>query len=188
MPRQVRSPYDENKDWLDDSRQQAASGGSGILHQATVTLDNDQIIALPTTAVEIVSALGEGKAIFPVLVQLRCAAVVDYSAIDAGAVIAINNGGNVGILSEGVNSSVTGLLVPGDPVDAANAFISLLQRDGDTTFVTGISGYYDSDIGNKPLKIQTMNGGHNFGGGDSANTLVVSVAYMIFNTVTGEFE
>lgn len=68
-----------------------ATASNALIHQASVTLDNDQIIHLPSTAIQIVAAPGSGKFISVV----GAAAVVDiatgkqYSNFDASSSLGI---------------------------------------------------------------------------------------------------
>ena len=187
MPRPTRSPYDDNKPWLDSARAEAMS--AGFLHQATVTLDNDEIIALPTTPVTIIAALAD-KVIIPNFAVLHLANwAADYGDIHAAALIVVALNSSAGIFSIVDNSTaseVSSLLAGGGP-DGTFTFLGPAQRVA--TLTKALGGYYESDIVNKPLTIaMDNNNGQLLSGGNAAQSLIVSVAYYVLNTVTGEFE
>ena len=148
--------------------------------KTTTTLTDAQVKALPTTSVTVVAASGAGSAILPLFVHLHCAAAADYTNIDAGCVMELNNGAGFGTLDQALASSVSGLLAPGDPADPLNAFVSTTQRQRGATVTAGLANIYDSDIDNKPLILRVTNGAAgNFTGGDAANVLTVTTYYVV---------
>lgn len=195
MARSVRSPYDEDKDWLDNSRAGAAAlAGIAPLHQATVTLDNDQIIHSPTTAIDIVTAPGAGKLLLPQATVLFAHTVTPYGNV------ATDDNGQIRLYYADVDYASL-------PAATGDGGFSLNQVfiDGSLTFfgpmfTPGTVGAGDVarsyaemwleafSVRNKPLTLTVYNAGGDFTGGNAANTLTVSVAYYILNTITGEFE
>lgn len=210
MARAVREPYDEGKEWLDNSRAgAAASANIAPIHQATVTLDNDQIKALPgglalEGVTEIIAAQGANKLILPAeICTLTSFAAAGYtnigvdsqmtfvigSSISAYTLVSSilrDNGGTSANFSTffGVGPGETPRFV-GWPKNlnveesdaAAGNWFNLIPVGGTLT-----------DSANKPLQIYCFNSTGDLTGGNAANTLIVSVAYYVLNTVTGEFE
>lgn len=156
---------------------------------ATVTLTNDQIKALPTTAIEIVAAPGANKVIFPIAAWLHLLNwAADYGNIGDASVLGVEYDGTanspLSVLMESVNGEVSNLLV-----DSAShpGFLGIKNRVNTVlpTVVTpsGVGQFVD-DPGtiNKSLKLYAVNSGSatgNFNGGDAANTLKVLVYYVV---------
>jgi len=157
-------------------------GGSSILHQATVALTNAQITALPTTAVEIVAAPGINRQLCPV-----------------SAVFARN-------FTSGNYTNTTGfcagyLLWHGDVQATTLAPASFFSTMGATPFIVSSASEVPDQAGdftgflngvnapiNKALEIgAATNDGLNFGGGNAANSMRVSVMYLVLNVTTGVF-
>lgn len=176
-------------------------GGNEVLHQVTVTLTNAQIKALPTTAVEILAAPGANKLLVPQVALLHMKWAADYSNINASCLLKCDlNGTFVAGLYQHTLSGVASLLAGGGP-DGTWVAMTLNQLAWSTTttatpsvnphFHQGAadSGFYDADIVNTALTVSATNAADgNFEGGDPDNELQVSVAYLVLNTTTGEFE
>lgn len=177
----------------------ASGSGGGFLHQATVTLTDAQIKALPTTPVTVVAAPGASKLIVPTVAVARLAWVADYTGIDGDTYVNVDLGTNgwVAKLQESTLSGVSALLAGGGPDGTVVAF-TVNQLSGATVTPATplvhthqgavVGGFYDADVVNVPLTISAYNGGLNFTGGNVGNALSVSVAYYILNTLTGLFE
>jgi hypothetical protein len=177
-------------------------GGSDVQHQDTITLTNAQILALPTTAVEVLAAPGANKLIVPLVILLHMKWVADYGNINATAMLKADLAGNFIVgLRESVLSGITSLLAGGGP-DGTWVSLGLNNAiaQGVTTTATpninththpigADSGFYDADLVNVPLTISMDNQGSGvLTGGDADNELQVSAAYYLLNTVTGVFE
>lgn len=173
---------------------------SGFLHQGTATLTDAQIKALPTTAVDILAAPGANKLLVPQVVMLHMKWEADYGSINANAVLKVDlNGTFIAGLHESSLSGVSALLAGGGPDGTwvamtlnqlANATVTSATPNVNPHLHQGAadSGFYDADIVNVPLRISVEGNGGDFTGGDSNNELQISVAYLVLNTVTGEFE
>ena len=146
----------------------------GLLQKATVTLTNAQIKALPTTPVEVVAAPGAGKllvALYSVFALTTHAG--DYTNINAAAQLGVDLSfglsTSAGVLNEASGGGVSGVLAVGGPG------IGFVGHTGNsppfeppTTFV------------NTALVVAALNGGSgDFTGGNGANTLKVTVYYVV---------
>lgn len=164
--------------------------GSSIVHQATRTLTNDEIIHLPTTEIAVVSAAGSGLTIMPIFGSLALHWVADYTNINVNATMAIT--GYLSVLDEGVTpsqSKVSALLagggdawtymLPSNSVDEANSSTILASTIGGEPVASE----------NAALTVYIANGGSGIlTNGNAGNTLTISVAYLIYNVSTGIFE
>lgn len=143
---------------------------------STRILDNDEIINLPQTQIQIVPARANAI-IWPVLTLCVFDWAVDYGAIDATARLLLGRAGigNTGGITE-QDSDVSGLLAAGHdtfcwfqpacfPVDLSNSF--------------GYSAAV-SDFKGQALSLSIDNGGGavQLTGGDPANSLTVTVFYV----------
>lgn len=153
-------------------------GGSGYLVKSDlVTLDNAQILALPTTPIQIVAAPGENK--FISLVQ--------------GVIILDNVAGAYGNITGGATTYIA--FAVGNQI-SSNLYIESDMGDmefpGDSPYPivfstpanigTGVfaaAGPSDAEsVDNMPLYIKAQNTG-NFTGGHADNTLKVTVYYLV---------
>lgn len=169
-------------------------------YQAVKILTNAQIIQLPLTPVEVIAAPGANKLLFPTIVIARLNWVADYSNINATSYLAVDISGSfIMPLRQAILSGVSALLAGGGPDGTLVAFPLNLINQGETTTATPAvnphthhtgadSGFYDSDLVNKPLKIRMENVGDGpLGDGDAGNTLIIAVTYKVLNVVTGVF-
>ena len=124
---------------------------------AEVTLTDDQIKALPTTPVEIVAAPGAGKYLQLIIASVYANFVSAYN-IDLGAYILNDNGNGFG--------SELFTIATAEPLQ--NIF--QVQMDG--------SSSAPNVIENKNLAVISFDG-VNLTGGNAANTLKVTVYYVI---------
>jgi len=157
------------------------SSGGSILHQATVTLTNTQILHLPTVPVEILAAPGANKI---VLFQYGTAYfnwAGDYGNNDGGSALELKIHGNKIASTPGMNVVLAG----GE--NSMSTFVPFTSVEANR--VIGNAGYYNSDIVNKALAISgTSSDSGDYTDGNVDNTMTISVAYLILNTSTGLFE
>lgn len=191
MPRAARSPYDENKSWLDNSRAEAPSAG-GLFHRAIITLTDAQIKALPTTGIEIVPALGENK--HPILrfgrVFLDFRGGV-YTNVDANASGKLYH--SLGADVNGVSTllSLGEMLEDDSAVFVAELIPSMFFADPLTApEVWGEFTYVEqAEIDNSSFKFKAENAAlGDFTGGHADNSIRISLIYSIVDSETGQFE
>jgi hypothetical protein len=166
----------------------SGSGGS-ILHQATVTLNNSQILHLPTTAVEIVAAQGSAKAIVPVSCFMRLDTAAGAITADAGASWLLQYAGGTYLSSP---QPVSGFLASARIADLFFPVLAYQINADDfgasTVIGSGVLGV-STNSDNKALQIKDdWNGVSDYTDGNVANSLKVSVAYLVLDTTTGIFE
>lgn len=160
-----------------------------LLHQSTVTLTDAQIKSLPTTAVEVVPAPGPGLVIELVHGFVRVDCVAGIYELPPGAYVQLIYGTSP--LSQYVDASalIDAQTLLGVSVVRFGRFPNLWwspQRPDAPEFLTGEFG---GDPVNHPISIaDAYNGVAEYTGGNPSNTMTVSVAYLVLNTATGEYE
>lgn len=158
--------------------------GSSFLHQATVTLTDAQIKALPTTAVEIVAAPGANLILVPQMVSfvLDCTAGV-YTNVNA----AVTGGVGMNTSYSNVLNGIEPSALEGALGDNSEAWL-FYQRTGAQLDFDKVTWIGVADFANKPLVVVFSNAAAgNFTGGNAANSMTVSVTYLTLNTLTGVF-
>lgn len=167
---------------------------SGLISVVTASLTDAQIKSLPTTPVELFPAPGDGKLIVPFVAVARMEWHADYGNINATSSISVDLTANVlGALAENTLSGVSALLAGGGP-DGTLVFFTIQQLA--QTISTPVaptnhfhsgkadSGFYDSDIVNKPMRILAENvGDGDFTGGDAANVLRITIFYAVIEVI-----
>jgi hypothetical protein len=144
-----------------------------------VILTDDEIKALPTTAVELVPAPGAGKAIIcPMIYNAGvCMFItnlaVGYTNITSGSRIRFIIGGGAEIDSEfGGGSNFSNLLVPGGTMWAIASDYYQSSRQSNTL----------TELENKALSVViSQNTDGNFTGGDPTNTIEITISYSIID-------
>lgn len=161
-----------------------AAASPSITCQASVTLTDAQIKALPTTPVEIVAAPGAEK----IMIGVGATLITNFTEVytNLGATSLIQN----------LTASMT-------PI---RAFTNVLETTSRTVISIGSKSNSNETIGsyastraysfavNGPWQIYAENSGEafeplgDFTGGNAANTLTVSVLYAILNPTTGVYQ
>jgi hypothetical protein len=154
-------------------------GGGGAISVASVNLTNAQVLALPTTGVNVVAAPGANKLLFLFGAFMYLKWTADYTNIDANCILALGYGTRASSSGTGLlgSNDVSGLLAFGE--DGTAFLPGLGQVPALKTSVLGYGGLDDPpNLVNQPLTLLASNGGEgDFTGGDPANTLQVSVFY-----------
>lgn len=141
-------------------------------------LTNAEMLALPTTPINLVAAPGVGKKLVAIstIITLKNW-VANYTNIAANAELAIGNQHSFPTLMlQSQGSQVSNLLAAGE-----SAFnIALASMPSDQINTTSQSGYLDADFDNLPLQLRMTNGANgNLTGGNAAQSIVVEVYYML---------
>ena len=189
-------PFGQSDDALTAQGPSAApvygGGGGSILHQATVTLTNDQIIHLPTTPIELIPAPVAGTVLIPVagayILDTTAAAYTNVATPDSALGIGtsfigfgnvLNSSGDLGSITD-----LTDFLAAGSVV--------MFRFCANTATVDGASNEQAwAEFPPAPVAINVMMvnaAAGNLHDGDPANTMIVSVAYLTLNYTTGQFE
>lgn len=172
---------------------EALPSGESLLHQALVTLDNDQIIHLQEAFQEIVPAPGADKVlIFQGGTLIPTGSVVgvwDTSYTNASgdfpaSAFYIAYGDDLEFAStpndfsgfRGGNKYIP-LRPYGTTIDSSPNVGLLLAQQLDF-----------SNVANAPLKLVCYNTAGNFTGGNANNVLQINILYLVYNLITGEFE
>lgn len=159
----------------------SASGASILFGQTTLT--NAQILALPTTGVDLVATPGANRAILPIWGLLNMdASAGAYANINADGFLFLQTSGN-----NLMSNYVANVTAP------SRTYLSTLL--GATRFCVPLMAYCDTletdqwgnlanpfaraNLENRSLQIKADNGGSgDFTGGNAANTCVVTVLYI----------
>jgi hypothetical protein len=158
------------------------------LRQITVRLNNAQIKELPSTPLYLLPTPGIGKVLQPILMFLDSSIAVNYTNVGSTCSFAL---GNLPLVANdpAASSLVTDMLANAiSKYHAVSAGVptkaSVAQGSAVTTFGT------NEQVDDLPLSMTVFNGDNNaddlgdFTGGDDANTLTVTVLYMIVNIDT----
>jgi len=157
-------------------------------YQVQKTLINAEILHLPTAAITILEAQGEGIAILPTFATAILDAVAGgyTGAANASWNLLLNNHYMTGELCPSMGGGGAVILMQ-FPIPHMTGTNPDLLPDFDPDVVTN-EAHILSEIVNQPLVIaDTWDALPNYGGGNSANSLNISVIYRKLNTVTGIF-
>lgn len=154
---------------------QGGGGGSSYL-VASVTLTDAQIKALPTTGIQIIASPGAGKFLYPISAAIVHNWVANYTNIEGASFINITSSiGNYNVLVgiyQSIGSSVSDLLA------ASESILAVCGQQN-----AQLANYADiplSGVVNNGLMINMYNDvGGNLTGGNAANTLKVTVYYVV---------
>lgn len=145
-------------------------GTGDTVRFASIELDNDEIIALPSAEIQILAAPGANK--IPVLVA------VGYE-LDAASGLYTYDGSAVGLELK-IGSVVLWSTLP------AGSFNTAARTWTQSPLVSAINGTVAA-LDNDVMKVGFDNAGAgNLGGGNVANSLKVAIAYLLYDTSTGE--
>lgn len=168
-----------------------------LLRRATVTLTDAQIKALPTTPIQILEAQGVNKAILPVLCAFAGNGIGGnpYTNINADAYMALRNESDADVFDLIINDSSIPLTHVEDLLGGVG------QPDKFAATVTPFApGFFQgwgviptvhprSTVENQAYKLALDNmGSGDLTGGDAEATLIISLAYWVFDLSTGEIE
>lgn len=163
------------------AEQEAAASSAVVVYQQTITLTDAQIKALPTTPVEVVAAPGENRVLIPVsAMAVSEFSANDYTNVDAEATMSLGWGNTVASTRAHIGNGTWFDAWGGPGQGRVFGFIlapTLAIRDTAIISETG-----RQDIIDEPLTLIVNNGepgDGNFTGGNVANTLQVTVLYMV---------
>lgn len=174
-------------------------GGASLLHQASRTLTDIQVRALPTTAIEIVGAPGATRLLVPSVILARMNWVADFGNISPTCRLKVDlTSSFIADLNEASLSGVTALLAGGGPDGTWVPFTIQQLADSRTISATPAvdphfhhgnadSGFYDADIANHALTISAVQGASNDFTDGTGSTLQVATVFYVFDYSSGLF-
>jgi len=158
-------------------------GGSTGYLSATVELDNDDIINLPTTPFELIAAPGVGKGVIVQSVIIGISPwFANYGNIAGNARIHFGdpneNAELTSQLKEAVGAGVSNILAWGE----ASIGQLIANQLSDTASPAGNSGWNRADLDDQPLNIFLYNAANGvLTGGNAGNKLRVNINYNIID-------
>jgi len=150
-----------------------------VMKSSTRPLTDAEVIALPTTGVEVVPSPGPGKIRYPLAAFARLNWFADYSNIDAAARLTLQYAGLNGfrLAWDQTITALSALLASSQSSSAFASQVQFIPSGSGATF--GDFGYADGDCVDKGivLKINNQMAG-DLAGGDPRNVLTVIVYYV----------
>lgn len=155
----------------------SGGGGASVLSQATATLTNAQVLALPTTPVQLVAAPGANKTLVPIHAVFALRWTANYANFAASGFLGVDIASDAGVfmaLLDQAIGQVANLLAAGSDFEALTGPAAPVAGNVDIAAL----GDTLAAISNKALTVQADNGASgNYTGGNAANTLQVSALY-----------
>lgn len=163
------------------------SASGGAILSATVALTNAQILALPTTGIQIIAAPGSGFRINFIQATLTAkftgGAYTGASAVSSSIQLVNGDGKTLSNYIANDNGVAIPFAYLTTFLDNTNKVATLVPFSETTDVAAdwGNLAYVETAITseNKSLVINAANGAVNFGGGNAANTLSVKVLYTV---------
>lgn len=155
-----------------------ASGGGGIVQEAVLELDNDQIKASPTTGeIEIVPTPGAGKVLLFVSAVIRTTLVADYTNINEFANLHISYSGEAELAAASISNSDGSL---GQLFGGGSDQMAMVGKWTDiVSNAASVVPNIASNIENKSIVlINANNGGGDFTGGAAGNKIQIKLYYI----------
>jgi hypothetical protein len=151
-------------------------GGAGLATSlASVTLTDEQIMALPSVPYELAPAPGEGKSIIPGSILVIATGTGDYTNVDTNNIIIQFTFGTV-------DTDHVNWCDMSQDLGVGLAHISIQNYIYRGDMATGSLSLPPALFDNMPLQLDVVNGElGNFTGGDPANTLKILVYYTILD-------
>jgi len=173
---------DSTLKYLDNGVQTVPSTGGSSYLSSTVTLTDAQIKALPTTpSDDIIPVPGANKLLVPVMAVISSNIVADYTNISATyCEIGITYNGGAYMLQPLIDTSapsttnqLTNLLT------GAGCIYRIAMSDNSIVNDAVVEGAVSLGQANSAIRLEGYSDDGNFTGGNAANTLKVTVYYVV---------
>lgn len=163
--------------------------GRGFLHGFTKRLSNSEILTLPTLGAQLTEAPGLNK----IITINSCIFILNslngsYSDINGASLVL--GLGTVNNLQYNSTFIKTGFILNSTQINLGQFQVPSDQvGTDDFDGELAINAQFDSNAINTPLFVKDdWNGLSDYTGGNSLNYMIFSGTYLIFNTITGQFE
>lgn len=155
------------------------AAGYEFIRKATVTLTDAQILALPTTPIEIVPTPGADKNLMLIAAYIKTHIVVPYANLDTNPryIQIFDNDGDA--MSIPTSYSDTYALLTTDNSRTILTPTTLWNKNIDGTNYNTPNSFHTFD--NQPLLLTCVNTDGDFTDGDPANTLKITVLYYVID-------
>lgn len=155
------------------SLKQTDSSSSGLIKSASITLNNDQIISLPTKPVQLIASPGAGK-------MLKFFSARMFLDATAGAYSGFDQNCEIDIAIAALNTSQ--YVEADNGAFADDTAVHVLDYYDGARNVTKFASVWYGDVGDladQGMFLRTFNQTLNFDGGNAANTLKIIVWYTV---------